>query len=200
MSSRVVLLRLHRDGHINLPPAAHKPIRKSQKHNFPETENELSEVECSLKKLGFIEIIPIKRNDRKHSAIWNYLLDHYHYLGSGPLVGAQIRYLIHSEHYGWLGGLSFSAAAWQLKARDEWIGWEKTAREKNLNRVIGNSRFLIIPQVKVANLASHILSLCAKRLRGDWQNRYGVKPVLLETFVEKDRFKGSSYRAAIGNI
>ena len=196
MGCRVALLRLHREGHINLPPAAQKPIKKKRQRNLPEIENELSEVECSLKELGSVEIIPIKRHNRKHSAIWNYLLDSYHYLGSGPLVGAQIRYLIHSEQYGWLGGLSFSAAAWQLKARDEWIGWERSAREKNLNRIIGNSRFLILPHVKVANLASHVLSLCIKRLPEDWQDRYGVKAVLLETFVEKERFKGSSYRAA----
>jgi hypothetical protein len=196
MSSRVALLRLDRQGHINLPPVVQKPIRKSQKRKLPEIENELSKVECSLKELGSIEIIPIKRNDRKHSAIWNYLMDRHHYLGSGPLVGAQIRYLIHSEHYGWLGGLSFSAAAWQLKARDEWIGWDKPARGKNLNRIIGNSRFLILPKVKVANLASHVLSLCVRCLPKDWQDRYSIKAVLLETFVEKNRFKGSSYRAA----
>lgn len=196
MSSRVALLRLHRQGHINLPPAAQKPIRKSQKHSLPEIEKELSKVECSLKELGSIEVIPIKHKDRKRSAIWNYLFDRYHYLGSGPLVGAQIRYLIHNEAHGWLGGLSFSAAAWHLKARDEWIGWDSCARKKNLNRIIGNSRFLILPQVKVANLASHILSQCVSRLPQDWQDRYGIEPALLETFVEKKRFKGSSYRAA----
>jgi hypothetical protein len=196
MSSRVALLRLHRQGHINLPQAGQKPVSKSQKPSLLAIKNELSQVECSLKELGPIEIIPIKGDNRKHSAIWNDLLDSYHYLGSGPLVGAQIRYLIHSAHYGWLGGLAFSAAAWQLKARDEWIGWDNAARRKNLNRIIGNSRFLILPQVKVANLASYVLALCAKRLPQDWQDRYGIKPVLLETFVEKSRFKGSSYRAA----
>lgn len=196
MSSRVALLRLHREGYINLPPAGQKPVSKGQKPGFPEIEKELNKVECSLKELGAIEIIPIKGDNRKHSAIWNYLLDSYHYLGSGPLVGAQIRYLIRSAQYGWLGGLAFSAAAWQLKARDEWIGWESSARKKNLNRVIGNSRFLILPQVRVAHLASYVLALCARRLPQDWQDRYGIKPVLLETFVEKARFKGSSYRAA----
>jgi hypothetical protein len=196
MSCRVALLRLHREGHIHLPPAAQKPVRKSHKSNLSEIEKELNKVECSLKDLGSVEIIPIKGNNRKHSAIWNHLFDRYHYLGSGPLVGAQMRYLIRSAHYGWLGGLSFSAAAWQLRARDEWIGWESSARKKNLNLVIGNSRFLILPQVKVANLASHVLSLCIRHLPEDWQNRYGVRPVLLETFVEKERFTGSSYRAA----
>jgi hypothetical protein len=196
MSSRVALLTLHRQGHITLPPAAPKPINKRVPSGQPYIENELKKVQCSLKELGPVEVIPIQPKDREHSAIWNYLLDTYHYLGSGPLVGAQIRYLIHSQTYGWLGGLAFSAAAWRLKARDEWIGWDDRARRKNLQRVIGNSRFLILPRVRVAHLASHVLSLCIKRLPGDWQERYNIKPLLLETFVEKERFKGSCYRAA----
>ena len=86
-------------------------------------------------------------------------MDQYHYLGSGPLCGAQIRYLIYTQKYGYLGGLSFSAAAWRLQARDSWIRWQEPSRQEHLNQVICNSRFLIIPQVKVKNLASHTLSL-----------------------------------------
>jgi hypothetical protein len=107
-----------------------------------------------------------------------------------------MRYLIKSPSYGWLGGLSFSGAAWRVEARDRWIGWSDAARKKHLGKVVCNSRFLILPEVKVPNLASHVLSLSAKRLSGDWFERYGFEPVLLETFVERDRFVGTCYRAA----
>lgn len=92
--------------------------------------------------------------------------------------------------------MAFSAAAWQVSARDQWIGWSREARQKNLSRVVNNSRFLILPWVRVSHLASHVLALAVRRLAGDWQARYGYEPVLLETFVEKGRFRGTSYRAA----
>ena len=123
-------------------------------------------------------------------------MEGYHYLGCGPLCGAQMRYLIKSPCHGWLGGLSFSGAAWRVEARDSWIGWNDAARKRHLGKVVCNSRFLILPQVQVPNLASHVLSLSAKRLPRDWFERYGFEPVLLETFVERDRFHGSCYRAA----
>ena len=84
-------------------------------------------------------------------------MERYHYLGSGPLCGAQLRYLIKSAQGQWLGGLAFSASAWRVKARDEWIGWSDRARKENLHKVVSNSRFLILPWVKVQNLASHVL-------------------------------------------
>ena len=196
MSCRVALLKLHRCGHIDLPPASEKPPQRSRKGKMQDTIEEPPVVECPLPELGHIELVCINRADKRMSGIWNDLMDRYHYLGAGPLCGAQIRYLIWSEQYGWLGGLAFSAAAWHLKARDDWIGWDGQVRRKNLNRVVCNSRFLICPQIKVTNLASHVLSLCVRRLRGDWQQRYGIEPVLLETFVERERFLGTCYRAA----
>jgi hypothetical protein len=107
-----------------------------------------------------------------------------------------MRYLIKSPGHGWLGGLSFSGAAWRVEARDRWIGWNDAARKRHLDKVVCNSRFLILPEVQVPNLASHVLSLSANRLVRDWSERYGFEPVVLETFVERDRFHGSCYRAA----
>jgi hypothetical protein len=124
------------------------------------------------------------------------MMQRYHYLGAGPLCGAQMRYFIESEHYGILGGLAFSAAAWRVSVRDRWIGWDDAIREQRLPGVINNSRFLILPVVKVKNLASHVLSLAAKQLMEDWPIQYGIEPVLLETFVEHGRFTGASYKAA----
>ena len=123
-------------------------------------------------------------------------MDEHHYLGSGPLVGAQIRYLIHSSVYGYIGAMSFSSAAWALMERDKFIGWTEGARRANLQRVVCNSRFLIIPTIDVHNLASHVLSQCANRIVQDWMTCYGVEPVILETFVDPQRFSGTCYRAA----
>jgi hypothetical protein len=123
-------------------------------------------------------------------------MEGYHYLGRGPLCGAQIRYLVRSAVKGWLGGLSFSSATWRLKSRDEWIGWSEGARRANLERVVCNSRFLILPTVEVPNLASHVLSLNVSRLSEDWLERYGYEPVLCETFVDSQRYAGTCYRAA----
>jgi len=123
-------------------------------------------------------------------------LDRYHPLGAGPLCGAQIRYLIESSNYGIIGGLAFSAAAWRVKARDSFIGWDDKTREANLPLVVNNSRFLIRPEVKVKNLASHVLSLAIHRLPGDWASRYQITPLLVETFVDSNYYQGTIYRAS----
>ena len=198
MSCRVALLRLHEQGHIQLPPLCGTtgPPPKSNSKAGWESFEEPSALIGSLAELGRVELIAIKSSNRTLSRRWNQLMDQYHYLGSGPLCGAQLRYLIHSEHHGYLGGFAFSSGAWRLAARDKWIGWSDRTRAENLDKVVCNSRFLIVPQVKVAGLASHVLSLSAKRLGADWLQRYGVEPALLETFVERDRFKGTCYRAA----
>ena len=123
-------------------------------------------------------------------------MEQHHYLGAGPLCGSQIRYLIRTEKHGWLGGLSFSAAAWKVKPRDEWIGWSNEARQEQLNQIVNNSRFLILPGVYVPHLASHVLGIALRRLRSDWRGRYGYEPTLVETFIEVARFRGTCYRAA----
>jgi hypothetical protein len=132
---------------------------------------------------------------RQHSQLWKELIARYHYLGYKPLVGAQLRYLIHSTQ-GWLGALGFSAAAWKVAPRDRYIGWSTAARQANLHYVVSNSRFLILPWVRSSNLASKVLALSAKRIVQDWQQAYGFKPVLLETYVDRQRFRGTCYRAA----
>lgn len=196
-SCRIGMLKLHRQGAITLPPAATAPPPKpTYSKKYGHIEGEAPSITCNLSRLGDVKIVKINSADSKASRAWNALMRRYHYLGNGPLCGAQMRYLIHSDSYGWLGGFAFSAAAWRVESRDKWIGWDDAARDKNLQRVICNSRFLIIPQVKVAHLASHVLSLITKRLAADWKQRYGVEPVLLETFVERGRFKGTCYKAA----
>ncbi len=197
MSCRVALLKLEKAGVIRLPVGGKKPPKAKNDISTNKMEIEpIPEISCELHDLGKVEVIPIENRHRSESRIWNSLMSSYHYLGNGPLCGAQIRYLIVSEKRGYLGGLSFSAASWKLAARDQWIGWDEQARLKHLEQVVCNSRFLILPQVRVANLASHVLSLSANRVGYDWQLRYGTEPAVVETFVDRERFRGSCYRAA----
>jgi hypothetical protein len=188
---RVALRRLEQRNLIKLPeprttfPAA--VIREPVSPGAP--------IRTSIEALGDLELIGVSSRTPELSRVWNALVDTYHYLGAGPLVGAQHRYLVRSGQ-SWLGGLAFSAGAWQCSARDRWIGWSARARQANLQRVVCNSRFLIWPWVEVKNLASKVLALCAQRLPADWDELYGYRPVLLETYVERGRFRGTCYRAA----
>jgi hypothetical protein len=193
MSCRLALLRLERLGRLRLP-AVRGRIAKHQDGKAIRLEAPAS-IRCGLAELGPVELVRVGSADSQASRLWNGLMSRYHYLGAGPLCGAQIRYLIGSPR-GWLGGLAFSAAAWRVGARDRWIGWSELARQQHLERVVQNSRFLILPQVRVPHLASHVLSLAARRLAADWQQRYGKRPWLLETFVEARRFRGTCYQAA----
>jgi hypothetical protein len=194
MSCRVALLRLHRGGHIPLPKAGVRPRMGVHEESLTLSFPEIESLRCRLRSLGEVKLALVEGRNRCLSRFWNDLMGRYHYLGAGPLCGAQVRYLVQSSVYGWIGGLAFSAGAWRVAPRDQWIGWSEQAREANLDKVICNSRFLLIP--RVAHLASHVLSLCVGRVGQDWVRRYGVKPLMAETYVERDRFEGTCYRAA----
>jgi hypothetical protein len=196
MVCRKALVMLERQGVIGLPAAEQTcTVQRAVWEKLPGWVGP-ADVACDLSELGDIEIELVGSRYSKAAGVWRALLDRHHGLGSGPLCGAQIRYLVRSSTYGYLGGLSFSSAAWALKARDASIGWTEGARIRNLQRVVCNSRFLIVPTVQVPNLASHVLSQCARRIARDWLVRYGVEPVLLETFVNPKHFAGVCYRAA----
>ena len=197
-SCRKALSKLQRQGILNLPPAE-KVLGFQQPRQRLDTkglEVDIPSVCCSLTELGEIEIVPITSRYCKDAHIWRVLLDQCHYLGSCTLGGAQIRYVIKSSTYGYLGVLAFSSATWALKARDEYIGWSEESRIRNLRYVVTNDRFLIVPTVRVANLASHVLALALRRLPEDWFARYQVRPVLVETFVNPTRFDGICYKAS----
>ena len=127
---------------------------------------------------------------------WNAFIARYHYLGYKTLVGAQMRYTVHDRHGQLLALLGFSTAARKLAPRDRFIGWTPTLREKNLPKVIDNARFLILPWIRIPNLASHILSVVCRQLIADWTARYHIAPLLIETFVETPRFTGVTYKAS----
>jgi len=197
MSCRKALLELDRRGKIILPSSPkHWTFSGRKALESDELLGDLEPMFCSLKELGAIEIAVVGDRRSRNARIWNVLMGRYHYLGNGPLCGGQIRYLIKSIGGKILGGLSFSSAAWRVSSRDRFIGWSDAARAENLKYVIGNSRFLIAPWVRVPNLASHVLSRCMRHLPEDWEERYGYSPKLVETFVHADRFSGTSYRAA----
>jgi hypothetical protein len=192
MSCRKAMLELQRRGVIELPSVAVRPA--FLRPRGPVAAPPVTAVECTLAELGGLEVVRVVSG--RQSAIWRGLMDGYHYLGSGPLCGAQLRYLVRSERAGWIGALSYSASARRVGCRDAWIGWTEEARARNLIFVVNNSRFLIPLMVKVKNLASHVLSRCQGRLADDWEAVYGYRPVLLETYVERGRFAGTCYRAA----
>ena len=127
--------------------------------------------------------------------IWNELMIQGHPRGAGPLVGRQLYYLVKSEH-GWLGGLGFSSSALHLEARDRWIGWDWDTRRANLHHVVNMSRFLIRPGVSCKNLASCVLGMAVREFPGDFEARYGHRPLLLESFVDTSHYTGTCYRAA----
>ncbi len=187
MSCRVVLLKLARRGLIELPPA--QPV--SFAPAVDASAGERVAIDSTLAALGPVALVRV--TERAQSRTWRALMAQ-HPLGAGPLCGAQLRYLVGCQ-IGYLGALSFSAPARHLRAREAFIGWDDASRRAGLQRIVNNSRFLILPSVKVPHLASHVLGLAARRLLQDWQSVYGVRPVLLETFVDPGQ-RGTCYRAA----
>jgi hypothetical protein len=134
----------------------------------------------------------------KQHRLWRELVGRYHYQGHAVAFGAQLRYLLGvsrpQPHV--VGCLQFSSPAWRLAARDRWIGWDDAQRARALQRIVNNSRFLVLPWVQVRNLASAVLARAARRIVADWQATYAVRPLLLETLVDGARFAGTCYRAA----
>lgn len=186
------LRRLEAVGHFFLPKTGkscgcNSPRRLSEPITAP--LNVPDRVE-DIKGLTLILV-----SDSDHMLIWNEMMSTEHPQGAGPLVGRQLRYLIHSDH-GWLGGFGFSSSALQLSDRDEWIGWNAEQRLAHLHRVVGMSRFLIRPSVRCSNLASKALSMSKAALPADFKQRYAYKPYLIESFVDTDHYSGTCYRAA----
>jgi hypothetical protein len=194
MSGRKALVELQRRGVVVLPARA--PVATPRGPARASAPPEIAEVHGPLVELGEVTVVPVGHRDSAAARVWTALMRTYHPHGAGPLCGAQMRYLVHSARFGWLGALGFSAAARRLKARDAWIGWTEAAHRAHLEQVVCNSRFLLAPSVRVPHLASHVLAKSARRLPQDWQRRYGYAPVLVETFVDGTRWPGTCYRAA----
>lgn len=194
MSCRVALLRMERDGLIQLPAPLSRNGRGRRRFALTSASAPREPVRETLRALEPLRFQPVPSG--KLSQLWNELIARYHYLGYRPLSGAQMRYLVWSADGRLLAALGFGAAAWQVQPRDRHIGWNDRQRRAGLHRIVNNARFLVLPWVQCSGLASRILSGILKPLRADWGTRYGYQPLLLETFVEIPRFRGTSYQAA----
>jgi hypothetical protein len=150
-------------------------------------------LEGKVDDFGPIVLEPVGNEQQR--LLFRELVGRHHYLGYAVPFGAHLRYLFYCGDQV-LGCMQFSSAAWRMAARDAWIGWDDAARKRNLQRVVCQSRFLILPWVKIANLASTVLSRSLQRLGADWQERYGIEPLLVETLVDESRYTGHCYRAA----
>ena len=153
------------------------------------------EVPAQVEEVRGLRLVEVSTGDDKLFRTWNELMLTEHPLQDCRLVGRQLRYLIGSDH-GWLGAIGFGSCALRLSVRDEWIGWDSSARKSFQERVINMTRFLIRPQVRCQNLASRVLSLCLERVGSDFAARYGFEPWLLESFVDTEQHLGTSYQAA----
>lgn len=191
MSCRVALLKMSRSGVLRLPAPKNPQGRPDKKVSRTPAGRRQADI---YKKAGEFNL-QLRAVDFTSTALWNELIGRYHYLGYMPLAGAQLRYFVDSQE-GVVALLGFSAAAWTTQARDRYIGWDAELRKKNLQYVVNNSRFLMLPWIHSNGLASRVLSMATRRLASDWQQKYKYRPVLLETFVERDRFQGTCYKAA----
>lgn len=191
MSCRVAMLRMQEDGLIELP----EPLRAKaviRKIEFTPATDPQDSILCPVNQLPHLQLQMINKTN---SSLWNEYIERYHYLGYTPLPGAQLRYFITAN--GQILALTgFGAAAWQTSPRDKFIGWDHEQRKRNLHLIINNARFLILPWVQSKNLASKVLALNARQLPYDWEEKYNIRPVLMESFVEKNRFAGTCYKAA----
>jgi len=196
MSARVALARMAADGLITLPAPLNANNANGRWPWHLDADEPLfahAGIDTALRRLPALRLVPVVAKAQSHS--WNEAIARYHYLGYVPLPGAQRRYFVQSGDEV-LALIGMGAAAWACKPRDAFIGWSPEQRRARLHLVVGNARFLILPWVKVNNLASASLGLVARSIRADWATTYGYAPVVLETYVESERFAGTCYRAA----
>lgn len=194
MACRNLLLKLERLGLILLPPPL-KSANNSVRHRaIQPVLHQKSPIVADLHALRPIRIAPVQ--DRSQEELFKTFLSLYHYLGYGGTVGENIKYLAFDRDQHPLACLLFGAAAWKIAPRDAFIGWDAETRSRNLHLLTNNMRFLILPWVRVPHLASHLLAQVAKRIAADWRQKYGHPLYLLETFVERQRFRGTCYQAA----
>lgn len=195
MAARSLLVKLHARGLIELPPRRQTPSNRMTCRSLPRQNWDTTPVSGTLCDLGPLKVEEVS-NDSVARFRFAAALTEFHYLGCRGTVGENLQYTVTDSSGRLLACLLFGSAAWKCGARDQWIGWTAEQRQQRLHLVTNNSRFLILPFVKVPHLASWILGRVLRRLSSDWENKYGHGIVLVETFVERQRFTGASYKAA----
>jgi len=194
MVCRGLMLALHRSGHINLPPVrlrARNPLVERRKPAPVVVATE--PVDCELAELRPLEFRQVRRSSQER--LFNGLIEQYHYLGYTQPVGEHLKYLVLAKERP-IACLAWSSAPRHLAPRDRFIGWSPEARRRNVRGLAYNSRFLILPWVRVPDLASHILGTMARVLSAEWERLYAHPIYYLESFIDPSRFRGTCYRAA----
>jgi len=195
MAARTLLLKLERAGHICLP-ARRGPSPNGRRNRHVALVAPPGEpIRGALRDLQPLRVSVVAPGS-DDAPLFNGLLAQGHYLGHRNTVGENLRYLVRDRNDRPVACALFGSAAWKCAARDAFLGWNRAARERNLQRLTNNTRFLIPGWVQVPHLASHVLGLIARRIRADWQAKYAHPIDAMETFVDRSRFKGTCYRAA----
>lgn len=195
MVCRSLMLRLHRAGHITLPPPRCRPLNNAITHRRVRKLIDLdtTPIAGSLASVGPLEIRLVRRKEGE--ALFGQLLQQHHYLGYSRPVGEHLKYLVFAGERP-VACLAWSSAPLQLNLRDQLVGAPKQDYRHNLHLIAYNSRYLILPWVLVPHLASHLLARLARQISADWQELYAHPIHLLESFVDIERFRGTCYRAA----
>ena len=196
IAARSLLRKLDHQGLIQLPA----PVRSANNafRNRSDRQGTLDfeslQIEGRLSDLQPLRILRVSKTPEVQ--LFRTLLQQYHYLGYSGTVGENLKYLVYDCQERLLGCMLYGAAAWRVASRDRFIGWNESARKCGLSRIANNMRFLILPDIRVPHLASHLLATISRRISSDWQEKYGHPILLLETFVEQQRFAGTCYKAA----
>jgi hypothetical protein len=193
---RILLRQLERRDLIKLPPRIAGSTNKNRRYyvvpdpppSFPQHA-----LKGKLKEFPSVRLKMVRRTAEE--GLWNYFVYRYHYQSYKIIVGAHLKYMAFIEDVP-IACLAWCSSVFRIRCRDQFVGWSQEAKNHNIRFVVNNSRFLILPWIRLRNLASHLLALCARELSIDWQSFYGHPLYLLESFVEAGRFQGTCYRAA----
>ena len=195
IACRTLLLRLHRSGDVVLPPPRSNPHNEGRYRSLAKVPHDSHPLQSPLAHVTPLEIA-ISRPGSSDDALWLFLLQQYHYLGCRHVPGENLRYLVRAANGQIIACALFAAAAWKVAARDRFIGWSPEQRQTQWSRITNNARLLLLPWVQIPGLASHLLSQLCGRLLPDWEEKYGHPIHLVESFVDRSRFRGTCYRAA----
>jgi Domain of unknown function (DUF4338) len=195
---RLLLERLRDQGVVSLPALQSFGGRGPRRAHLTARSDPQPEISGSAGEFEPLRLSAVGAGEQEDLRLWTEYVERYHYLGHRMPMGASLRYFVHSPRCPEtpLACLLWSSPAWKIQARDRWIGWNSPTRARNLAFIVNNSRFLLLPWVRVKRLASKILAQCVRQLPRDWEQHYGYRPLLLETLVEEERFRGTCYRAA----
>lgn len=191
---REFLEQLDGQGTLRLPPKrVTKTVGSRTRIPLSAAGEPTEAIHGDVSLFGPIVLEPVQTKQQR--LLFRELLGRHHYLGYAVPFGAHLNYLFYAGTQV-AGCMQFRSPAWRMAARDQWIGWDEPTRRQNLQQIVNQSRFLILPWVHITNLASLILSKAQRRLRQDWQDRYAIVPLLVETLVDESRYRGHCYRAA----